>query len=401
MNMHSSSLRCLTFCLIGLCTARIGLAQDTPEVVLNAAYSAQNGSNLSYVPDVLLGTANNTRHLETATLGFSVRTQQGLQRLKLDGSLVNRSFESTQTTNAVTSNYNLVWLWSLTPRFSGELGTDRREAFDTLVNSPFDGQANSVLTTGTHLDGAWEVDGPWRLLGGVSQARTATNFSNANDPSDQRTQSANVGVRYVLGSGSSLTFKLVSTDGEFVATSLAAPITFHERDTDVRLHWALGGASFADAYLTHVDNTRNAPASTIAQSSGLNFSGLNGGGSINWALSGQSVLQLDVSRTLAATGLSSPLFSESDSVSIGPVWQTSAKTAITLHHTWTQQTFRGYVQGTDPRRDTLRSTVLSFSWQPRQHWSLSAGLQRVTRDSNELYAVVASDAATLAAQFTF
>lgn len=389
--MHIPSLPRLLVVILCLCGTVLCIAQETPEVVLNAAYTVQNGNNLSYVPDILLSAGNNTHHLETVTMGFSVRTQQGMQRLKLDGSLVNRNFESTQATNTVASNYDLLWLWAITPHWTGELGTERRESFDALTNSPFDRQANSTVSNGHHLDVAWELDGAWRVLAGVSQARTVT---SRQDPSDQHTQSATTGVRYVGGSGSSLSFKLVATDGEFATVSLSTPITFRERNGDLRLHWVISDASFSDIYLTYIDSTRNA-ASTQS------YHGVNGGAHLTWSLSGPTALQLDFSRTLAATGLDSPLYTETDRIALGPIWRPSAKTAITLHHTWSQQAFRGYSGSTTPRRDTLRTTALSFAWQPRQHWSLRAGLSRLTRDSNDLYAVIASNALTVAAHFSF
>lgn len=380
--------------LIGVTTASVCWSQDLPDSEISASYAVQNGSNLSYVPDALLTDANNTHHVETATLGFKVRTQQGMQRLILDGSLVNRSFESTQTVNAVTSNYNLLWLWSVTPRWTGELGTFRRETFDTLVNSPFDGQANSVLSNGSHVDAAWEIDGSWRLLAGVSQAGTAT---TRNDPSDQSTRSANAGVRYLAGSGSTFTFKQVSSAGEFATSSSAASSSFTQRESEFRVHWVISSGSSADAYATYLTNTRSDQAAVGPRE----FDGWNLGGSFTWGLGGQSALQLDMAHTLAATGLNSPLFSETDRISVAPVWKTGEKTAVTLRHTWAQQTFGGYSGNAMHRLDNLRATVLNFSWKPRQHWALNAGLQQLTRESNDIYAVVATNAATVSAQFSY
>lgn len=392
--MQAQPIRCLLVTFIGLCMSSICLAQDLPESEITATYAVQNGSNLSYVPDALLTEGNNTHHVETATVGFSVRTKQGMQRLMLDGSLVNRSFESTQTVNAVTSNYNLLWQWAATPRWTGELGASRRESFDTLVSSPFQGQANSVLTNDSHFDVAWQVDGPWRLIAGVAQARTATTRSA---PSDQNTRSANAGIRYVSGTGSSLTFKQISTDGEFSSSSTSVRSDITQRDSDIRFHLVISDGSTADAYTTYSENSRNHPSTGGKQG----FDGWNAGGSLTWSFGGLSTLQIDLAHTLAATGLDSPLFSETDRVTVGPVWQIGSKTALTLHHTWAQQTFGGYSSNALLRLDKLRVTALGFAWKPYKHWSLNAGLQHLSRESNDLYAVVATNAATISAHISY
>jgi hypothetical protein len=394
--MHPTPFQRLLFVTLGLAGAGTCCAEDTPEVLLSAAYAVENGTNLSNVNAVQLVAANNTHHLETSTIGASIRTQQGMQRFQLDGNLVNRSFQSTQTTNTLTSNFDLLWLWSITPRLTGELGADRHEPFDTLLSSSNGAQATSVLNTSSHLDMAWEVDGPWRLLAGLATARTTT---TSNAPNDQSSRSANAGVRYISGSGSSWSAKAVATDGEFSATSTNAGLGFQERNVDLRTHWVIDGGTSTDAYLTSVNNSQNASATSGARS----FSGLNAGGSLTWSVTGASLLQLDIAHTLAATGFSSPgpNFSETDSISIGPVWQASAKTSFSLHHTWAQQTFRGYLDATPPRQDIVRATGLSAKWQPYPHFSLSAGLQRVMRDSNDLNAEIASNSANVSAQITF
>jgi exopolysaccharide biosynthesis operon protein EpsL len=351
----------------------------------NGGYTVQSDSNLFRLPDsassmAVLGRSSAAEQIGIATVGVGVRVLQGLQAFDLDVNLVDYRYQNFQHLSFTANNYDFAWRWALTPRFSGQLTSDRKETVNSFEDYQGYNVRNAHLETSTHLDGVYEVDGPWRVLAGVAQNRQ-TNQQALIAGDDYSSNSANAGLRYAFASGTTLTYKLIASDGVYnnrvLTPALLLDDRFHQTDHDFRLHWMLSEGTVADLNLTQVQRSH-------PNFSQRDYSGLNVGATLNWALSGKSKLAMGYVRELGSYATGNSNYSQTDRITLGPVWQISSKAQLALRSAWSQVAYLGSpsTAATSQRRDTNRDTSLSFNWQPRQRWTVSTALQAVSRGSN-------------------
>ncbi|MEO7938755.1 MAG: putative exosortase B-associated extracellular polysaccharide biosynthesis transporter EpsL, partial [Burkholderiaceae bacterium] len=96
-------------------------------------------------------------------------------------------------------------------------------------------------------------------------------------------------------------------------------------------------------------------------------------------------------------------FTQTDRFSIGPVWQTSAKTTVRAQFEHAIRDFRGTPTGfaTAQRRDTTNDASISVDWEPYRFLLLSASLQNSRRSSTVPGLGFNSNAINVSAQFTY
>ncbi|MDO8249492.1 MAG: putative exosortase B-associated extracellular polysaccharide biosynthesis transporter EpsL [Rhodoferax sp.] len=398
--------------------------EDEPPFKLSAGYSRLSDSNplrLPADPNAIArqGIPNTEDQISTSTLGFSFNTRQSLQQFELDVNLIDYQYQNFSDRNFTAHNYNAAWRWALTPRMHGNFTTDRKESLNTdrkeSLDSSADDQGVPRTNTNTRLDGVYELDGVWRVLGGVSKS-TQTNLLTPGQPQvqppvigeDYNSSSADLGLRYAFTSGSALTYTAKTTEGKYL-NHLASPDgaydgSFSQLDNELRLRWILTGNTTANFSAAHI--TRTHPH--FAQ---LDYSGLNSGVSLNWNITGKTALAAGWTRELAsnqhvADGVNNynSTSSQTNRFSLGPVWKASAKTVVRLNYEFAQRDYVGSPTGVDAaaqRSDTMHNTTLAVAWQPYKYVTLGASLQKATRASTLPDLDYDSNMATLSAKFSY
>lgn len=402
---------------------------DEPPFKLNAGYSRLSDSNPLRLPS---GTAD---QINTATLGFSFNTRQSLQQFELDVNLIDHQYQHFTERNFTAHNYNAAWRWALTPRLHGNFTTDRKESLNTDLltsngneslnaerkDSPgslTDAQGVPRTNTNTRFDALYEIDGVWRVLGGVSKSTQTDLLIQGQTPvqvqvigEDYRSSSADVGLRYAFTSGNALTYTARTTEGNYLnhlpSSDGLYDGSFRQLDNEMRLHWILTGNTTADISATHVNRTHP----HFAQ---LDYSGLNTGIKLNWNITGKTSLAASWMRELASDqhDAASPnddfnynsTHSQTNRLSLGPVWKASAKTVVRLNYEFAQRDYLDSPTGVDAaaqRSDTMHNTILAVAWQPYKYVTLGASLQRATRTSNLPNLDYDSNMATLSAKFSY
>jgi hypothetical protein len=243
------------------------------------------------------------------------------------------------------------------------------------------------------------VDGLWRVLAGVAQNRQ-TNQQALISGDDSSSNSANAGLRYAFASGSTLTYKLIASDGAYNNRALTPALLLDDRfkqtDHDFRVHLLLGEDTVADANLTYVQRVHP----TFSQ---RDYSGINVAAALNWALSGKSALVLGYAHELGSYATANSNYTQTDRITFGPIWQISSKAQLALRTVWSQVDFLGTpgAVAIGQRRDTNRDTTLSFNWQPRQRWTLTTAFQALSRGSNAPGLDYDSNVVSLSASYTY
>jgi hypothetical protein len=347
-------------------------ALDNPDFSLIAGVGVQSDSN----PLRASSGADRSDQISTLTLGASVNLHDSLQDLRANVSFQDYRYKTFSGKNLTAVNYEAQWGWAFTPRLTGQLTADRKEL------PSYSADNGRIVDSATRLDAVYEVDGPWRLLAGASSSRSSgyaigSNGAQTSDPSNYG--SADVGVRYVFASDTSLSYSVIVSDGQYLDRTPDG--RFKQVENDFRMHWMISEGSSADANLTSI---RRSHTSDITS----DFNGWNSGASLNWALSGKTNLAMSYGRSLGSIAVGASIYpTQSEQWSIGPVWQMTSKTRLSLRQGLNVVDYLG--SSTSPlgaqRRDTSHDTSVTLNWMPSPAWTLTAMLQAVSRSSNADY----------------
>ena len=382
--------------------AGVANAQEDP-LVITAGYTVQTDSNLFRLPSgantqTLIGKDSAAEQIGVTTVGFGLNTYQSLQKFEFDLNLVDYNYKNFNYLSFTASNYNAAWRWALTPALTGSFTSSRKETLNSFSDFTSYRQRNQRIDTNTSFNAEYQLDGVWRVLGGVGTTRQA-NQQAVLAGSDYTSNTANAGVKYAFSSGSSITYLARLGSGTYLNRTVPNAGLFDDNfkqfDNDLRLRWTLGGNSSAEIYLTHVNRTHP----TYGQ---RDYNGFNTGANVDWAISGKTALNVGFSHTLDAYATTNSNYSQTDKISIGPVWQFSPKAALRLRYDWAQRDYLGSPGATaSTRRDTTRDTSVSINWQPYQQLALSAALQGASRGSNQAGLDYDSTQLSFTAQLTY
>lgn len=387
-----------------LCGAAPAWAQTEDNIKLSAGYALHSDSNLFRLPagatlDTLIGKASAAEQIGISSLGLKLNQAYRLQRFELDLSLIDYRYRNFNYLSFTAQNYAAAWHWGLTPRLSGSLSTQRKETLNSFSDYQGFNQRNQRSHRHTRLDAAYELDGSWRLLGGLSRA-SQTNQQALIAEGDYTTRSAELGLRRTLASGSALSYTLKNAHGNYLNRVLPSAglldVGFSQTDHELKAHWVVSGNSTANLSAAHISRTHPHYAQR-------NYSGFNTGADLNWNLSGKSALAAGWGRELASYQTSSSNYHQTERFHLGPVWQVSPKTVLRLRYEVARRDYLGSPNGLAAiqRSDTTRDTTLSFDWQPSPQVKISAALQYLTRSANVAHADFNSRMATASAQFSF
>lgn len=334
--------------------------------------------------------------ISTATLNFN--KLYSLQRFEGNASFVDNRYNNFNFLDFTAFNYGGAWRWKLTPYLYGNLTGNHTESlnnFAALTGFLNSNTRNLRISDNLRFDGVYEIDGAWRIIGGIAQDTFKNSQTFVQDFNTQ-VRSVDGGIRYVFPSGSSLTYKLRRGWGEFINRS--QPIAnalfdnrFTELEHEIHLIWPITGKTSIDARAAHLERKH-------ANFSQRDFSGFIGNFNFNWAITGNTRLTASWARTLGnfQTALNNfgqlnnsyQTFSSSyiatDRFSLEPLWQISANTALRLRYDYSMMDFLGGVTAIPAgnRSDIMHSGVITLDWQPVNAFFLSASLQHDRRTSS-------------------
>lgn len=350
-------------------------------------------------PNVVLRAPSSSDTLSVNSLGVTLNKPYSLQRFELGASFVDYRYKNFTFLNFSAFNYNGAWRWSLTPRLRGNATATRSETLNTFAD--FRSFIRNVRTeTNNRFDAEYEIDGVWRVLGAVSEIEVK-NEQLFLAQQNFRNRAVEGGLKFAFPSGSYASAVVRSARGEY--TQLAQPVAaslfdnrFEQRDFEGRLFWAYSGKSSMDFRATYIDRKH----ATFAQ---RDFSGLTGNATVTWGVTGKTRVVGSVSRDLTTFVQASSSYTRLDRLSLGPVWEVTAKLVARARYEASTRDFLGPVAATaqNDRTDKLRTLFAGLDWRPYRWVTLSASLQNDARSSNLPGLDFKSTTGTLSAQVNF
>ncbi|OLC46762.1 MAG: hypothetical protein AUH80_06255 [Chloroflexi bacterium 13_1_40CM_4_65_16] len=360
-------------------------------------------SNVFHLPSsvdaqALLGKPAKSDRISATYAGLRVDKPYAQQRFLLELTETAYRYDNFSFLDFNALQYQGSWQWHFTPRVSGTLAADRTEA---LVNyTDFrDPSTRNVRTVDNRLLSvdAW-LFGGWHLLGAARQ-QAAKNSAQFVQLGSSRVTGGEGGVKYVAGSGSSVTFNLRSVVGHFT-DRVADPVTlvddgFRRSESELLATWIVTGKSTLDGRLARVDYH----SSHFAE---RDFTGSAARLGHRWAPTAKLSLNLAVSRDLQPWQDDFASYRVDTRLSFGPRWELGARTALAMTLDHLASDFRNPVVPAGPdRRYAFRSAQLALDWQILRNVTIKASLQRSLQTSTDPTVPFSATVATLDASLMF
>ena len=333
----------------------------------------------SVSPLTAVGTPNKDDRISTTYVGLRIDKSFAQQRFQLDVTETTYRYNNFTFLDFDALDYRGAWLWRLTPRLSGTLSTDHRQALAPFAD--FRGFQRNIADTDRRtfsLDG-W-LAGGWHLLLGLFDSETK--YSQVFLPqTSSRSNGAEAGLRYIAASGSSVTATRRLSKG----TTLNQPLDpvnliddgFRLQESELQSTWLVSAKSTLNGRLAWIERRHD----HFGQ---RDFSGMAGNFDYTWTPTAKLRLAVSARREISAWWDLIASYSVSDTLSFTPTWQASTKTALRMRLDCTQRDFRGpVIANPGPLRgDTACSAGLGAEWTPLRYVTFSANLQRERRSSN-------------------
>lgn len=403
--LRACSLAGMIGLLLSMLFARTACADADDTFNIVAGVSSMYDSNLFRLPpgadpEIFVGESTKSDVNTLTSIALRINKPYSLQRFELEATVVDSRYHTFSYLDYTAYNYAAAWRWKLTPRFHGNLTANRLESPNSF--NDYSGYRIKNLRTAVNerFDGVFEVDGVWRLIGGVEQS-TQTNSEIFIQEGDNRVNSANAGLRYDFPSGSLLSYRFKFGRGEYTKRPNPIPVVlldnaFDDREGEIRFKWGLTGKTTLDARVAHFQRTS---ANYSARSYGGNVGHLK----LDWEVSGKTRLAAAMEQELTSYQQISSSYISTQRYSLTPYWQIDAKTALRVRYAFARSEYLGAIATTplNGRIDDLHTGMIALDWQPLRAVSLSASLQNDRRDSNQPAFDYKSSMFSITAQLNF
>ncbi len=406
-NFRQSSLSCSTASLFALlllaATSALADAEDTLQ--LNADATVMYDSNLFRLssdldPETALGTSTTSDRISLLSAGIKLSKPYSLQRFELEATAINSRYQNFDYLDFTAANYAAAWRWKLTPSFYGNLTARQSESLNSFADYTNYRNLNIRTDNDLRFDAQYEIDGVWRVLGGVSRAKR-TNSKVFVQEGDTRSTTFDGGVRYAFPSGSSITYLLKTGLGDYI--NRPQPIAagqfdngFKTLENEVRLVWPITGKTNLDVRAAFIQREHD-------HYSDRDYSGGVGHVKVDWDIAGKTRLITTLARELSSYQSISSSYTQTDRLSIAPYWQIDAKTSLRFRYEYARREYLGALTETpaNGRIDHLQNGQIALEWQPYRSFLVSTALQKDRRTSNQYAQDYDSNMINVSAQLDF
>ncbi|MBP8278231.1 MAG: putative exosortase B-associated extracellular polysaccharide biosynthesis transporter EpsL [Propionivibrio sp.] len=376
---------------------------DTVSVV--AGYALRHEDNLFRLPpgaDTRAATGKSARSdtVDTTSLGLRVNKRYSLQRIQLEADLIDYRYRTFDYLNFTARNYAAAWHWQLTPAFRGTLSSRRTEALNSFNDFTGYRTRNIRVDKNHRLDTVFELDGAWRLLGGMAQSER-TNSETFLEESDTRLNTVEAGVRRDFTSGSALSLLLREGRGEYthrpeLSATRQLDNAFEQSEQELLLHWPVSAKTTLQGRLAHLERRHeHFPA--------RDYSGMVG--TLSATVRATDTLQFTGGWTHDLNPYQSDTssYASTDRISLGALWRIGSKTTLRGRYEVARRDFRGALAGAPraDRSDTQHGAGLALEWQAYRAVLLSVAVEQERRDSNQSAYDFKNTTGTVSARLTF
>ncbi len=356
---------------------------DTLTLFVDSAL--RHESNLFRLPSGakpnVAGKSNRSDDIGVNTVGIRLDKRYSLQRFALEASLVDHHYRTFDYLNFTARNYTAAWNWQITPRFTGTLRSDRTESLNRFSDYTNSTERNIRTDTTHRFDGTFEVDGAWRLLGGLARTERI-NSETFLEESDSRLDTVEAGVRRETASGGSVSLLMRHGRGEYLHRNQLSGTeqldnTFEQEEYELRATWPISAKTTLQGRLGHLSREHeHFPA--------RDYEGTVGNLTLAWRATEKTLLTGTIARDIVPYQSSDSSYATSQRINLNGLWRISDKTSLRGLYEISRRDFRGSIDAAsgNERRDTLRRAELGIEWQALRSLRLGASIAQEERASN-------------------
>jgi len=336
-------------------------------------YRLPSGSD----PQNLIGKSTKSDLIKIATLGINLDKKYSNQEVTLNATESLNKYTNFTDQDYTSSSIKGAWIFQLTPRFGGAINLNRSQT----LNNPADTKVftrNLNTTDGISINGDYWIHSNWHMVFATSLGKAVNSTNTINNQSSQ-SRTNEFGVKYDPSNGKTLSLISRNLRGS-TSNQVPDPVNLidngsSEKQLDLIFSWDINGKSKINGDLMNVDHQDT-------HFSERNYSGIQGG--INYFLGITDKTSLNVSFQRGLSSWWDPYNSYfiSDSVSISPTWQMSAKSSLHMVINHGTNDYHGSVfSGGSSRYDKTQSIQIGVDWTPQRSVTFSASLQHNKRTS--------------------
>jgi exopolysaccharide biosynthesis operon protein EpsL len=342
-----------------------------------------------------IGTSDRSDTVYTTSLGFGLDVPVSLQRFRLGYVWYDARYQNFKDVNHRGHAANAAYLWSITPRITGELGYTEQEGLASFAN--IQGRRPDLVTSRmAYANGAWMMTPSWRLHSDLNANQTE--HSDVRALNDLETGSAEVGVDYVTAQDNRIG---VAVRGERGRTPddqrlLGQPFdnAYTQTGVGMQARWVASGHSRFDG---RVDYTRR----QYEQLTQRNYAGPTFRATYTWTPTGKITVATTAQRDIAPLEDITTSFVLVTGVSVRPDWAITDKINIRGNFGYARWDYRGDpVLGGDFEH-RVRTAGVSVLYRPAARIAISGGVARESRSSTLVNGDYTVDTATLEARIGF
>ena len=369
--------------------------EDARRITLGASVS--HDSNFFRDPGLLRDPQSET--ITTGYVGLRIDKPYAQQRFLLDATATAYRYDKFSYLNFTGLDYQAAWDWRLTSRLSGTLSAARSES-PTQFQDSFGRQSNVTITENYvfNLDG-WLFGGWYVRLGASQSNRTSEQSALSNQP-DYRESSGEAGVRYLFQSGSEIAAVRRRMEGEQDSQLINNVIVvssenYQEDQSELRGTWILSPQSVLTGRATYLDRHYD-------QTPQNDFDGIAGDLSYRWLPTSKLNVRLSARRNIVPwQGSLSSNYRVSNTLSIAPTWQATARTSMYMSLQRTYDDYPSTSTAIPDRKDTTDIATLGVNWLALRNLSIGANLLYEQRSSNNPFVEYDATVARLSASLMF
>jgi exopolysaccharide biosynthesis operon protein EpsL len=373
---------CIGTMALGMSTQALADPEDTLNFVIGADVRYED--NLFKFADgvdtnSLAGRPSKSDTIYAVDLGIKIDKPYAQQRFKLDVMATENKFQRNSFLDYTGVDYTAAWFWHLTPRVSGTILLDQQQSLVDFGDfREFDDR--NVQTSQFRL---FSIDGDlgagWHAIGAISEvrARTSQNFEQIGNYEQVGVE---LGGKYVSRAENWISLVQRESKGKYQGRELD-PIAqldkgFDQSETEAKLYWKLTGKSTIEARLGYLDRTHD-------NFSQRDYDGVVGKVTYLWEPTGRLKVSTSLGRNLFSFQEAGNSYYVADTFSIGPIWNVTAKSRLSLRYDLSQRDYKGAIDPAAPSRDDVfQSLVFAGEWRPTRTIKVGAALQRDMRNSN-------------------
>ncbi|MCP9757879.1 hypothetical protein EGI20_00930 [Aquitalea sp. S1-19] len=335
----------------------------------------------------LFGSESNAKSdwLARTEAGVMLDKRYGLQRLKLDVSLVDYRYREYDDNDFTAYPYAASWQWVLGSRLSGDFLLQHDETQD-LIDPAFLADSVNIKTTDFQRASLqWQVMQRLYLLGGFDHSKT--DYSQPSFSVSEELKSAELGLRYQTPAGNDL--QLIMRDGR---GEEQGRFDFDQRSYLVSTNWQLADKTRLEAGLGRLERSYDS-------NPGRDYSGKNGYVTLRWAPTAKLQISLSGRNDVEAQQFFTS--KQTTTWALEPVWQVSHKVRLSAGLSRADTDYKGAPANTPQFKETTDILRLGADWQILDPLRISTELSHERRDSTNPYPSYRRMQFWLGARFAF